>query len=263
MTCMGSTKVRPVASFVTSSCRYRFGCGADASSTTVGRQSSTGGRVSRIRKLRWVDLQQAPASPGVYAWYYEPEITDFDLDAALIAIRERTAAGDRVGAEAVVNTLLSDHVMSYFRQDPFDVVLSGPLKPRHVGSAEHDQRLSPALVQRLLEDPDRLRPLRDILGGTAPYFASPLYVGMSDNLRSRLARHRTLIEKFRREGFRRAPADATGQSEEAGFARRVVGRRIPPDRLFVMTCETDQVVDLHLDLENLFNRMYYPILGRN
>ena len=219
--------------------------------------------MSRIRKLRWVDLQQAPPSPGVYAWYYEPEITDFDLDAALILIRERMGAGDRAGAEAAVTTLLSEHVMSYFRQDPFDVVLSGPLKPRHVGSAEHDQRLSPALVQRLLEDPDRLLPLRDILQGSAPYFASPLYVGMSDDLRTRLARHRTLIEKFRREGFRRAPSDAAVQSEEAGFARRVVDRRIPPDRLFVMICETDQVIGLHVDVENLFNRMYYPILGRN
>jgi hypothetical protein len=219
--------------------------------------------VSRIRKLGWVDLRQAPASPGVYAWYYEPEITDFDLEAALAAVRAHIALGDRVGAEAVVTALLSEHVMSYFRQDPFEVVLSGPLKPRHSGVAEHDQRLSPTLVQRLLDDPDRLRPLRDILAGSAPYFASPLYVGMSDNLQSRLARHRTLIERFRQEGFRRAPSDATGQTEEAGFARRVVSRRIPPDRLFVMVCEADQVEGLHIDAENLFNRMYYPILGRN
>lgn len=222
-----------------------------------------GKRVSRICKLGWGDLRQAPAGPGVYAWYYEPEITDFDLDTALAAVRAHLTEGDRAGAEAVITALLSDHVMSYFRQDPYEVVLSGQLKPRHSGLAEHDQRLSPALVQRLLEDPDRLRPLRDILAGSAPYFASPLYVGMSDNLRSRLAQHRTLIEKFRAKDFRRATHETSAQNEEAGFARRVVRRKIPPDRLFAMICEADEVAGLHIDAENLFNRMYYPILGRN
>lgn len=219
--------------------------------------------MSRIRKLGWGELAQAPAGPGVYAWYYEPEITDFDMDAALSSIHERLNAGDRVGAEAVVTALLNDHVMSYFRQDPYEVTLTGQLKPRHSGTVQHDQRVSPSLLQRLIDDPERLRPLRDVLATSAPYFASPIYVGMSDQLRSRLSRHRALIEKFRAQDFRRDSSDEEGQSEEAGFARRVVSRRISPDRLFVVVRETTAVTGLHVDAENLFNRMYYPILGRN
>jgi hypothetical protein len=219
--------------------------------------------VIRIRKLGWSELAQAPPGAGVYAWYYEPEITDFDLEVALNSIRERLAANDRLGAETVVVDLLNDNVMSYFRHDPYDVMLSGPLKPRHAGTVQHEQRISPGLVHRILEEPERLRPLRDILASSAPYFASPIYVGMSDQLRSRLGRHRALIEKFRAQDFRRDPNDEAGQNEEAGFARRVVKRRIPPDRLFVMVRETAVVAGLHVDAENLFNRMYYPILGRN
>ena len=28
----------------------------------------------------WHEIGDAPAAPGVYAWYYTPEITVFDLD---------------------------------------------------------------------------------------------------------------------------------------------------------------------------------------
>lgn len=219
--------------------------------------------MSRIRKLGWSELSQAPSGAGIYAWYYEPEITDFDLNAALAAVRARLGAKDRAGAEAIVGELLNENVMSYFRQDPYDVTLAGPLKPRHTGTVQHHQRVSPGLIQRILEDPDRLLPLRDVLASSAPYFASPIYVGMSDQLRVRLGRHRVLIERYRAQDFRREVSEAAGQTEEAGFARRVVSRRIPPERLFVMVRETAAVVGLAVDVENLFNRLYYPILGRN
>lgn len=219
--------------------------------------------MSKIAKLGWINLSQAPAVPGVYAWYYQPEITDFDLNTAVSDIQRLAGQGDREGAKAVVVALLNERIMSYFRQDPYEILLTGPLKPRHSGVAKHEQRLSPELVERLVNEPHRLRPLRDILAGSAPHFASPIYVGMSDNLRVRLLRHRTLIERYRQEDFRRSLEMVTGHSEDAGFARRVVSRKIPPDRLFAMICEADDVDGLHVDAENLLNRMYYPILGRN
>jgi hypothetical protein len=173
------------------------------------------------------------------------------------------AAGDRSGAEAVISRLFNDNVLKYFLQDPYDVTLSGPLKPRHTGTVEHDQKISPGLVQRIIDDPARLNGLRDFLIGSAPYFASPIYIGMSDSLRTRLATHRSLIEKYRDQELRRGLIEDATTNEDAGFARRVVTRRIPPDNLFVMVLETASVNGLHVDLENLLNRIYYPILGRN
>lgn len=240
----------------------RSGCCASYHLRFFGSES-VGAVVKRIRRLGWSELSQAPDGAGVYAWYYEPEITDFDLAVALDAIDERLSAGDRSGAEAVVESLLNENILSYFRQDAYEVVLSGPLKPRHLGRALHEQRVSSGLVERVVEDPQRLRHLRDVLAASAPHFASPIYIGMSDGLRTRLARHRALIEKFRAEDFRRDVGEDPSQPEEAGFARRIVRRRIPPDRLFVMICETSAVAGLHVDAENLLNRIYYPILGRN
>ena len=194
--------------------------------------------MSRTTKLRWTELAQAPASPGVYAWYYEPEITDFDLDTAILEIQKRTSAGDKLGAESVVTSLLNEHVLHYFRHDPYDVTLTGPLKPRHCGTVQHEQRVSTSLVQRILEQPERIRHLRDILATSAPYFASPIYVGMSENLKSRLKKHRALIEKFRAEDFWVNQSNEVDQDDEAGFARRIASRRIPPGRLFVIIRET-------------------------
>lgn len=219
--------------------------------------------MNNIRKLSWSELGQAPVGPGVYAWYYEPQITQYDLNQAVGAVGDRMAAGDRAGAEAVINRLFNDNVLKYFHQNPYDVTLSGPLKPRYTGTVEHDQRISPGLVQRILDDPTRLTGLRDFLIGSAPYFASPIYIGMSDSLRTRLSTHRSLIEKYRDQELRRGLTDDTTVNEDAGFARRVVTRRIPPDNLFVMVLETSSVNGLHIDLENLLNRIYYPILGRN
>lgn len=238
------------------------GCGSDRL-LRCSRCESVGAVVNLIRKLRWSELSQAPEGAGVYAWYYEPEITDFDLGVALSAIDQRLGVGDRPGAEAIVEALLNDNILSYFRQDPYEVMLSGPLKPRHLGRAAHEQKVSSGLVERVVDDPKRLRHLRDVLAASAPHFASPIYIGMSDGLRSRLARHRALIERFRAEDVRRDVLDDPSQPEEAGFARRVVRRRIPPDRLFVMVLETSAVEGLHVDAENILNRIYYPILGRN
>ena len=221
------------------------------------------GAVNHIRKLSWSELGQAPVGPGVYAWYYEPQITQYDLDQAIRAITDKMAEADRNAAETVIHRLFNDNVLKYFQQDPYDVTLSGPLKPRHTGTVVHDQRISPGLVQRILEEPGRLAGLSDFLTGSAPYFASPVYIGMSESLRTRLSTHRSLIEKYRNQELRHGVVDDASGNEDAGFARRVVTRRIPPDNLFVMVLETSSVNGLHIDLENLLNRIYYPILGRN
>lgn len=217
----------------------------------------------QVNRLNWSQLTQAPNTAGVYAWYFRPQITEFDLERAISEIHSFIEANQTESAKAVVRTLLNENVMSYYRQDPYDMVLTGPLKPRHTGTAFHDQQVSDSLVIRILENPERLRPLREFLANSAPDFASPLYVGMSDQLRTRLWRHRTLIEKYRAFGFRRDSADESEKSEDSGFARRIVDRKIPPDSLFVQFYETDALSGLHVDAENLLNRIYYPILGRN
>jgi hypothetical protein len=212
---------------------------------------------SEIQKHLWADLANAPDEPGVYAWYYSPEITDFDLERTIEGVR---TSSDKAEAERMIRSMLDERLFHYFREEPYTAALSGPLKPAYVGSLEHDSVASGSLVSRLAADPERLRTIRNVLALSAPMFASPLYIGMATILKSRLAKHKELIERFRSV----VPRDGQiARNSDAGFAWQVAKRKIPPERLFVFTCSTSSDDGTAVDIENILNRICYPILGRN
>lgn len=212
-----------------------------------------------IQKHLWADIVNAPALPGVYAWYYSPEITDYDLEQTITQLKACRET-DRPAAEALVRTTLDNRVFKHFREDPYQALLEGPLKPTYKGTLEHTFSVSGGLVQRIVDDPDRLRTIRNVLDMSAPMFASPLYMGMAGQLRSRLATHKSLIERYRRL---HRQGDEPARDSDAGFAWQIAKRRIPPDRLVVFTCTTPADDNTAVDIENILNRIYYPILGRN
>jgi len=212
-----------------------------------------------IQKHLWADISNAPALPGVYAWYYSPEITDYDLEQTIAQLKASRDV-DRPAAEELVRTTLDSRIFKHFREDPYQALLEGPLKPTYTGTLEHTFRVSGGLVRRIVDDPDRLRTIRKVLDMSAPMFASPLYMGMAGELRSRLATHKALIEKYRRL---HRQGEEPVRNSDAGFAWQVAKRRIPPDRLIVFTCTTAADDKTAVDIENILNRIYYPILGRN
>jgi hypothetical protein len=212
--------------------------------------------VNAIQKHLWADLGNAPEAPGVYAWYYSPEITDFDLERTIEAVR---SAHDRAEAERVIRAMLDGRLFHYFREEPYSATIAGPLKPAYTGSLDHDVAASASLVSRLASEPERLRTIRNVLALSAPMFTSPLYIGMATVLKSRLARHKELIERFRSV----VPRDGVSRNSDAGFAWQVAKRRIPPERLLVFTCSTTSDDGTAVDVENILNRICYPILGRN
>lgn len=213
-----------------------------------------------IQKHLWADIASAPTAPGVYAWYYSPQITDYDLEAAIADIRAKRE-DHRADAECTARTLLDERIFKQFREEPYKAVVEGPLKPTYSGSLEHAFEVSAGLISRLVQDPERLRSLRNILDQSAPMFASPLYIGMSFNLRERLSRHKSLIEKYR---VARLNETRPQRNSDAGFAWQIAKRQVPPDRLFVFTCVISvDDEDTAIDIEHVLNRLYYPILGRN
>lgn len=210
-----------------------------------------------IQKHLWADLGNAPEVSGVYAWYYSPEITDYDLERTIGAVQ---SAPERTEAEKVIRAMLDGRLFHYFREEPYTAVISGPLKPAYGGSLEHETAASASLVSRLASEPERLRTIRDVLALSAPMFTSPLYIGMATVLRSRLTRHKELIERFRSA----TPRDGqTSRSSDAGFAWQVAKRKIPPERLLVFTCVISSDDGTAVDIENILNRICHPILGRN
>lgn len=208
----------------------------------------------------WHEIGDAPAAPGVYAWYYTPEITAFDLDAITSRIVALKQEAGLLAAKEAVRSFLDEAVFRYFREQPYSAQLRGPLKPRYEGQIEHRPTLSESLLDRIVEAPERMATIRSVLEASAPDFASPIYIGMSERLRNRLSKHKSLIEKY---GELPDPGPTEEEQRDHSFAKEVRVRSIPPSRLFVVATVISGSPGAYVDIENILNRIHYPLLGRN
>jgi len=169
-----------------------------------------------------------------------------------------TRAADR-STTAIVEDMLERHFFHPFQENPYSIRLSGPLKPRYTGELAHEPTKSEDLIRRLGEQPERLRSIARVLHRAAPNFTAPLYIGMASNLRSRLQQHKKLIMHF--SDNRGA---TLGEDGVSGFARQVVSRGFNPTSLFVACIPIEDIEnDEQIDLENILNRINFPIFGRN
>ncbi len=210
------------------------------------------------RSLTWSEIEQAPETSGVYAWYSRLVISRADIEAIIKRVDKAKQVGDPQ-ARAEVEDALDRFIFSPYRETPYRVTLRGQLKPQFSGEIAHEPSRSESLVGRLTANPERFRAISDILKTAAPWFTAPLYIGMAINLRSRLKQHRNKIVELR---------DLSGQASiedlaEAGFANQVVARGLDPTNLFVHIAEVSLDTGEHNDLENILNRINYPIFGRN
>lgn len=210
------------------------------------------------RALTWAEIDLAPERPGVYAWYSRLVISKADIDAIIKRVNEAKLA-DEAKAREAVEAALDRFIFSPYRETPYHVALRGQLKPKFSGEVAHEPSKSESLIDRLVANPERFRAISDILKAAAPWFTAPLYIGMATNLRSRLKQHRNKIVELRDlQGH--GPIDDLA---EAGFANQVVARNFDPTNLFVHIAEVDVDTGEHNDLENILNRINYPIFGRN
>ncbi|WP_422402999.1 hypothetical protein [Pseudomonas sp. GZD-209] len=208
--------------------------------------------------LSWSELDQAPEEPGVYAWYSRLVISKADIDLAIkqiILAREKSIYDARVTVEMI----LDKFVFGPYQETPYQVSLRGQLKPKFIGEVLHEPSKSDTLIDRLIHEPERLRVIADVLRKAAPWFTAPLYIGMAKNLRSRLLQHRKKIVNLR-DKYGGGSKDINA---EAGFANQVAARNFDPTNLFVHIEVIDVIASEHNDLENILNRINYPIFGRN
>lgn len=210
------------------------------------------------RALTWSEIDLAPETPGVYAWYSRLVVSKADIDDIVKRVNEAKLRSDAKAREEVEDAL-DRFIFSPYRETPYQVALRGQLKPKFSGEVAHEPSRSESLVGRLAANPERFRAISDILKTAAPWFTAPLYIGMAINLRSRLKQHRNKIVELR---------DLQGHGSiddvnEAGFANQVVARNFDPTNLFVHIAEVNVDTGEHNDLENILNRINYPIFGRN
>ncbi len=217
---------------------------------------------------RWREIGNVPTAAGIYAWYMSPEITNSDIDSTIALIEQCRSEGRDSEALDSARQLLDKALFRYMKEDPYTARLSGPLKPTFVGELTHESAISDGLLRRVVANPARLRMIKRIVEGSAPDFSSPLYIGAASNLRTRLLRHKNLIEAADEPSclvFEDAENDADEHQfcRDKTFAERIRIRRIPPSRLFVVTQAVDGDIATHIDIENILNRLHFPLLGRN
>jgi hypothetical protein len=211
------------------------------------------------RAYSWPEIEQVPETTGVYAWYSRLEIGRADVEGVIAEVTEAKEKGDVQKARAVFSGALDRFVFGPYKESPYRVELRGALKPRFGGEVNHEPSRSESLLDRLVDQPDRFRKIAAILAGVAPGFTAPLYIGMAINLRSRLRKHKRRIIELRDNGG----SPSTDDLADAGFANQVAARGFEPTNLFVMIAEVPVETTEHNDIENILNRINFPIFGRN
>ena len=215
-------------------------------------------KTTNSRALAWTEIELAPDSPGVYAWYSQLIISKADIEQIIAKVEAAKKKGEQA-AQSEVKVALDRFIFNPYRESPYRVQLRGPLKPRFSGDIDHEPSKSDTLMARLVQNPERFRTIAEILTNAAPWFTSPLYIGMAANLRSRLRTHKNKIIEFRDKWGGSVIQDPG----DAGFASQVVGRGFDPTNLFVHVAEVHVDSGEHNDIENILNRINYPIFGRN
>jgi hypothetical protein len=218
-------------------------------------------------QYRYSEIAGAPNSPGVYSWYYRIELTDKDIAACIREVEQEASEDDR---EAIMRTFLQTHLFRFYKEEPYMVALSGPLKPTYEGHIDHRADISLSLVQRLSRAPANLYDLKKALMLTVPFFASPIYIGVATRLRERLMQHVRLIDSLqnlRASSASIKPVAISAFEDEYSdhkFAHEVsMIREFRPSGLIVHTLELPVSDSIRYDLENVLNRINYPLCGRN
>ena len=218
----------------------------------------------------WTELSQIPAMPGVYAWYYKPELTSYDIENVIKIIRKHKKEGDLTSAHSSIKLFLEEYIFKYFIEDPYKVILRGPLKPKYEGQIEHIPTISDSLIDRIIKSPDKLKIIKMVLENSAPQFASPIYIGMSEDLRRRLNGHKKLIESFNKQKLKFSgrsdtitDKDENKNIRDKNFAFQICKRNIVPSHLFVMIKVITDSENSYIDIENILNRIHHPLFGRN
>lgn len=226
-----------------------------------------------------LDVDQAPESPGLYAWYVSFRAGPHDWKI------KPSANGDQA-IEGFLNLLRK--YAGYYEPLPIDLSGRGSYGAKWEGSLELDYPLrEPAegahagdddLLQRLemltgsLDTEERRRVMSSILHKASPVFSSPLYIGVATNLQERLRKHRLDYTRTH-DWLREHPEDAeTIRTRGKNFGQRAAARSIAMEHLEAWIIdladeENDEVTKKHLrntaeSAEWLLHRLYSPILGR-
>ncbi|RAJ62735.1 hypothetical protein K376_01463 [Streptomyces sp. PsTaAH-130] len=231
-----------------------------------------------------LDVEQAPESPGVYAWYVKFHASVQDWETNPVDGRDASIEG--------FLSLLREYA-SFYEPLPISLRGSAPYGGRWDGTLELDhgvnhkqsqssetgaerrendrrERDREALENTISSQTGR-RALAQLLGRATPVFSSPLYIGVAENLNERLQKHRSNYSRAM-EWLRKSPNDMERLREDAkNFGQRAASRGIPMENLEAWVIDlkvlesstsVNSLRESAQSAEWLLHRLFTPVLGR-
>lgn len=230
-------------------------------------------------RLAFGDVSRAPQVPGLYAWYARPTLFKADIKYAL-------QDGEDVG-QTRTRSVLARHTARFdplpkrlYSRSAFGGKWRGEMSDQGRSRIRRTLLQNPPLQKNSIEQKifsattteEKRKYLSEVLEAAHPVIASPIYIGVTNNLKRRLKEHT--------EGFlevkdycRRIDGYLARLKEQidwkgADFAQRAAAAEFSSDNLFAMILplesgfDEDDHQDLLHSAEWLLNRWYTPTFGR-
>jgi hypothetical protein len=86
--------------------------------------------VSRLDKIsdlemseyyKWENIVDIPEKPGIYAWYFSPDLTNYDIEKLINDLRGETKDGQ--ARRELVIKFLNKNIFSYYSNLPYMVII--------------------------------------------------------------------------------------------------------------------------------------------
>lgn len=241
----------------------------------------------RIRSYRCQDVDEAPEDVGLYAWYARldagPPDWNLDLQNGLDAGVPRFRSLLKRHSERFVPAPIA-----LTGRSPFSATWSGSLEsdvadlfnaleghaPDGGDPCDPDTTYRKRRAERLMEttaSPELREALVQTLAAATPFLTSPIYIGVTKHLRTRLGRHRAqLLEEA--AALRKDPGRREALLKSSDFGARAAAAGFSASELVVWTVNLTQTLAGVTDRERqrvvaeagewLLNRWHRPLLGR-
>jgi hypothetical protein len=209
-------------------------------------------------------ISDVSSQAGLYAWYMKMQVGKANINSP-----ENMAKALCKLAQTVCYPNLEMHVQGHL-----NLQLKGDLS--HIWYGHGDNEHSSTLKD-VINNPEGRSILGEIFDLAVPLMSSPLYIGVSKNLKARLQTHARLIEAYKKDSTRKKSDldntlpvdDAESLDSDKSFAQRIADRGIDSNRLIVGVMLIEQnkrspeLIRRTVEAaETILNRIFYPILGR-
>lgn len=239
-------------------------------------------QATQPRAFKCLDAHSAPSAPGIYAWYVEFPLSSSDWAEQI---------SDGLDQGVVWTTTALATFAEFFRpvalqlraSAPYESQWSGSLSSAHIAemlremadTVEREEEVPGdskrlANLAEMLQRPSERKVLAEALVSATPYFSTPLYIGVAEDLQDRLREHRRDYERCHKFLQQRPDERETLRLEGKKLGYRLAAAGIPLEHLVIWTLEVGNQSEVALarrrqiaeSVEWLLQRLFRPVFGR-